>query len=276
MLLTTRRFILASLTLALALVLTAGPAQAQLSPALWGENISLDASSDMTSFMGADMFAPESHTEELSGATYDVSGSIQFGTTLAPQGTAEVTWNVFNDVTSLNLTSILNIDFQCRVIETATPPVTVTEVPVHVLATGSGVVEAQFGSRATAQFVFRAIGTSVVLSDNLDVSGNPDSPEPLSDAFTVDENAMIPPDVVCLVGMTATASMGSVGVPVGAVGTATGFIDPVIEVVDEIIPGTSDSYRDYYVIEFSEGYGAQTPVESTTFGRIKRQFQEPR
>jgi hypothetical protein len=72
--------------------------------------------------------------------------------------------------------------------------------------------------------------------------------------------------------MTATASMGTVSTGGAATGTATGMIDPVIEIADQTIPGTSSSYRDYYTLEFSEGYDAQTPVERTTFGRIKRMF----
>jgi hypothetical protein len=266
------------LSLFAGVVLLGGRAEAQfpLSPAMWQENISLSSDSAPTTFQGADDFAPESHIEELSGISFNATGSIQFGSGVAPEGTAEVTWDVSELTTPLNLSSILNIDFQARVIETSTPPVAVTEVPVHLVANGSGVADEVFGSRATSQFVFRAIGTEVLVSANLDVDGNSESPNPSSDTFSIDETVMVPVDAVILVSMTATASMGSVGVPPGSTGKATGMVDPVIEIVDEIIPGTSDSYRDYFAVEFSDGYGAQTPVQRVTFGEIKSRFSGQR
>lgn len=262
------------------LVLLAGRAEAQgtLSPALWHENISLEVQtieSEMTSFMGSDQNAPEPRTEQLTGIGYDVTGSVEFGSTESPEGTAQVTWDISEAGAALNLTSIVNIDFQVRVIETATPPVSVTEVPVNLMATGSVSVEQFFGPRATSSFSFRAIGTSVVISASLDLYGDPDSTT-TTDSFTIDETPLIPPDVVVLVSMSAAAQMGTVGTGGAATGSATGMVDPIIEVADETIPGTTNSYRDFFTVEFSEGYDAQTPVRPVTWGQLKQLFNTQR
>lgn len=262
------------------LVLLAGRAEAQfpLSPALWQENISLDVQtieSQMTSFMGSDPNAPEPRTEALTGIGYDVTGSIEFGSTESPEGTAQVTWDISEAGAALNLTSIVNIDFQVRVIETAPPPVSVTEVPVHLLATGSVSVEQIFGPRATSSFSFRVIGTSVVISANLDLYGDPDSTK-TTDSFTIDETPLVPPDVVVLVSMSAAAQMGTVGTGGTATGSAVGMVDPIIEIADETIPGTTNSYRDFFTVEFSDGYNAQTPVIPVTWGQLKQLFNTQR
>ena len=251
-----------------------GEAQFDLSPAIWDENISLSVGSTSTSFSGSDLAVPEPHTEDLSGVGYDVTGSVGFGTAGPPEGTATVTWNVAEGGPSLQLSSSVSIDFQLRVIATGTPPVAVSEVPVRLVATGSGSAQEIFGSRATASFRFQAPGTPVLITDTIDVDGNPGSPNPAVDAFTIDEMVSLPVDSVVLVGMSATASMGVVSVPAATTGSATGTIDPVVEVVDETIPGTSSSYREYFLIEFSEGYDAQTPVKRATFGELKARYGE--
>ena len=66
--------------------------------------------------------------------------------------------------------------------------------------------------------------------------------------------------------------MRTVGTGGATMGSAVGMVDPIIEVADEVIPGTSSSYRDFFEIEFSPGYDAQTPVRRATFGEIKRRF----
>ena len=268
-----------SIFLTAAMLVLAGGAQAQLAPTFWSENISLDVQAGIdnqnTSFMGADMEAPESHTEQLTGNDFEVTGSVLFGTTAVPEGTAQVTWDISPVGASLNLSSILNIDFQARVIETATPPVSVSEVPVRIVSNGSVAVEQFFGPRATSSFQFRVLTTTVLVTGNLDLYGDPESTT-TTDSFSIDQVEMVPPNLVALVSMTATASMGTVGTGGAATGAATAMIDPIIEVADQTIPGTSDSYRDYYTIEFSPGYDAQTPVKKTTFGQIKRRYTNPR
>jgi len=260
------------------LVLLAGRVEAQfaLSPAIWDENISLQVhtvGNNNTSYTGSDPLAPESHTEELSGTGYDVTGSVQFGSVEYPEGTAQVMWDIGEAGAALQLSSILSIDFQLRVIETATPPVSVTEVPVDILANGSVSVEQFFGPRATSSFQFRVLGTSILINKALDLYGDPDSTT-TTDQFTIDETPLVPPDETAIVSMSATASMGTVATGGAATGSATGMIDPVIAIADQTIPGTSSSYRDYYAIEFSEGYDAQTPVKRVTFGRIKQLYNE--
>ncbi len=266
------------LLMAAGLVLLAGRVEAQfpLSSTLWEENISLTVGPSTAGFQGSDSAIPESHTEELSGIGYAVAGSVGFGSAGPPEGTAEVTWNISEGNTSLNLSSIVSIDFQFRVVETATPPVSVTDVPVHLLATGGGAVRNVFGSRATSSFRFQAVGAGILITSSLDVNGDSGTSDPATDAFTIDQTPAIPVDTVTLVGMSASASMLNVSVGAVATGTATGTIDPVIEIADELIPGTSSSYRDFFAIEFSDGYDAQTPVERITFGELKRRFGQSR
>jgi hypothetical protein len=261
---------------AASLLLLPGRVEAQfpLSPALWDENISLlvqTLETNSSSFMGSDPEVPEPHLEELSGTGYNVSGSVAFPSGNFPEGTAEVTWDIGELGAALQLSSSVGIDFQVRVVETATPPVSVTEVPVHLQASGSASVVQFFGPRATSFFRFQAPTTLVLITRNLDLYGDPDSTK-TTDSFTIDETPLIPPDLVVLVSMSATASMGTVSTGGAASGSATGMIDPVIEISDETIPGTSDSYRDYYVLELSDGVTSPVPVQRVTFGKLKQMF----
>jgi len=45
----------------------------------------------------------------------------------------------------------------------------------------------------------------------------------------------------------------------------------VIEISDEIIPGSSANYRDHFAIEYGPGYYAlgPTPTVPTSWGRVK-------
>ncbi len=269
-----------SLLITAALVLLAGRVEAQgtLGAALWDESISLDVQTieqETGSFMGSDPNRPEPGNVALSGTGYEVTGSVAFGTEAPPVGTAQVTWNIGEAGAALSLFSSVSIDFSARVVETAPPPVGVTEVPVHLVANGSATVTEIFGSRATSFFRFQAIGTSVLIFENLDVYGDSESPSTAT-GFAIDETPSIPPGTIILVAMSATSSMGTVGTGGATTGSATGMVDPIIEVADEMIPGTTSSYRDFYAVEFSEGTDAQTPVERVTLGGLKQLFGTPR
>jgi len=254
----------------LVLIPASATAQFPLSPALWDESISLEVEGSSSMFAGSDPQAPEPHTETLSGTGYSTSGVIGFGMGGPPLGTAKVTWDLASGNPSLDLSSLVNIDFQARVIQTAEPPVAVSEVPVHVTAVGTAAVEDVFGTRATSFFRFQAFSPSVLVTNTLDLSGN--SGMPASDSFSIDETPSVSVGMAILVGMSATASMGIVSNPSPAAGEATGTINPVIEIADEIIPGTSSSYRDFFAMEFSDGYDVQTPVERITISELKRRF----
>lgn len=262
---------------ALSLVLFTGRADAQgtLSPAIWQESISLEVQTlevNSTSFMGSDFNMPEPHTETLSGTGYEVSGVVAFGTAAPPVGIAQVNWDISQAGTNLTLSTNTSINFGAKVVQTAEPPVSVTDVPVHLVASGSVDVEPIFGAQATSFFRYQPVGTSVLIQENLDVDG--EDIDPVTE-FSIDDTHSIPPDVIILVAMTATARMGVVGTP-ATTGSATGMVDPIIEVADELIPGTDSNYRDFFTIEFSPGYDAQTPVEPMTLGKLKRRFIDPR
>ncbi len=84
-------------------------------------------------------------------------------------------------------------------------------------------------------------------------------------------------DAITLVSMSTAASAGLMASGEARTGSTTGMIDPVIEIVDDPIPGSSGSYRECFSIEFSEGYDAQTtPVKRITRGELKRLYREHR
>jgi hypothetical protein len=83
------------------------------------------------------------------------------------------------------------------------------------------------------------------------------------------------PDEVVSGEIFVDASIGAESPTEGTASTAEATFDPVIEIADMTIPGTTASYRDYFTVEFSPGYFAlgQVPVERTTWGQIKRLYR---
>jgi hypothetical protein len=263
------------LPLAAGLLLLPVPLAAQpaLSPALWDENVSLSAGGEDVSFAGSDPFVPEPASEELSGDGYYLAGNVFFGPPGPPEGAAAITWDVPAGGPSVQMATSVSIDFQLAVVQTAAPPGGVTEVPVRVAATGSATATGGVGPVAASIFRFQAVGIEILITRRVDADDNPDTSIPVSDSFDLDETVEIPVDMVVLVSMSAFASGTMVDQGAARQGSALGFIDPVVEVADETVPGSSSSYREFFTIEFSEGYDAQsTPVERTTVGDLKRRF----
>ncbi len=259
---------------ALALVLPAAAlAQFPLSKALWYEDVSLSAGTESVSFEGADPYLPEPHTETLTGTGYDLEGSVGFGESGPPMGTLMLAWDLTASGPSIQTSASVSISFNCRVIETATPPVAVTSVPVHVTATGSASAQGGVGAVANSVFRFQVFGAGILITDRVDVDDTPSTESPNSDSFAVDETPGLPVDAVTLVDLSSAASGGLVATGEARTGLITAVIDPVIEIVDDPVPGASGTYRDYYAIEFSEGYDAQTtPVQRITMGELKKRF----
>jgi hypothetical protein len=65
------------------------------------------------------------------------------------------------------------------------------------------------------------------------------------------------------------------GVPRSGTTHATASIETAIEVADQLIPGTSTNYRDFYELEFSPGYYALRPeaVQSSTWSEVKSLYR---
>jgi hypothetical protein len=76
-------------------------------------------------------------------------------------------------------------------------------------------------------------------------------------------------------------TLAHVAVELGAVedfAKATAFIDPQFTVSDDLIPGTSSKYSDFYEIEYGPGYwalGNPSPINSVTWGKIKSLYSKP-
>lgn len=264
------RHILLVAVAALALTASASQAQPTLSPALWQEQVFLQVGSEIRSYAGPNINAPEEHTETFSGEGFEVDGTCAFGTPGIPEATSQVAWDLSKGNHSLVLSTIVSIGFQMIVTETSTPPVAVEEVPVRVVIDGSADVTDVFGSRSTSDYRVQVVTTFILLSDAIDVSG--DSDGPASATISIDQIEMIPLDTLTLINMGTSASMNTVSIDAPASGSATGNISTRFEIVDDTIPGTSSSYRDFFTLEYSEGYDAMTPVEPVSIGQLKTKF----
>ena len=202
---------------------------------------------------------------------------MAFGPPGPPEGTLLLAWDITEIGPSVQPAAAVAIDFQFRIVETASPPAGVTGVPVRVAATGSASARGATSPVANSVFRFHVIGAGVLITDRVDVDDNSSTENPASDAFTIDETTEIPLDAITLVSMSTAASAGLMASGEARTGSTTGMIDPVIEIVDDPIPGSSGSYRDCFSIEFSEGYDAQTtPVKRITRGELKRLYREHR
>jgi hypothetical protein len=52
---------------------------------------------------------------------------------------------------------------------------------------------------------------------------------------------------------------------------AEGMVDPIIEVADQLIPGTSSNFREFFEVELGDGYWA-LPSSITSWGSLKGRF----
>jgi hypothetical protein len=166
------------------------------------------------------------------------------------------------------------IDFQFQVLESAMPPVPVTAVPVHIHAQGTADATGDSTLRAASFSRFTLISTALLIS--WDVSAdNVGGGAPPSDSFDNDDQLELAPDEVISGEIFVDAGIGAESPPLVAGSSAEATFDPVIEVADMTIPGTSAKYRDFFTVEFSPGYFAlgQSPVEQTTWGKIKRLYR---
>lgn len=154
------------------------------------------------------------------------------------------------------------------------PPVSISMVPMEVItamgtANASGTTEFSASARAGIILTGSVSGTLV----NLEADTS--SPGTESAAFNETVSFSIEPDEVVTGNLLASAQIitGDLGASDNA--SAEAFIDPIIVVSSDIIPGTSTRYDEVYEIEFSPGYwalGNPTPVEASTWGRIKRLY----
>jgi len=236
----------------------------------WNEALSLTADLQMGGAGGADSEVPESLSDELSGAQYSVNGSVTFGTSGPPQVTCTVTGSYTSGLqTYLAGSAYARIDFQFRVHQTATPPVPVSTVPITVHTEATGEASGTMNSFGYASFELLSFTGPIV---DYSISVGSYSP-PASDSFNETYAMDAVPDQIYEGAMTANAGLGVEELQSSLAGTATTFIDPVIEIGDEVIVGTTSNYRDYFTIEFGSGYMlGSVPVQPATWGEIKSRY----
>ena len=250
-------------------------ADAPLENATWIEAIQVTSSAGSTSTLGVNDAAPEPITDSLTGDDYSLNGAVAFPVAGAPNTAVTLSARHGSGLTQIGALSGCRIDFQFRVVESATPPVPVTLVPVHIHAEGTADASGDPTIRAAAFSQFTLIGAGALLifwgvdADN--VSGGP----PPSDSFANDDQLDLARGVVIAGELFVDASIGTESPAEDAAVQAGATADPVIEIADVTIPGTAASFRDYFTVEFSPGYFAlgPTPVERTTWGAIKARFR---
>ena len=241
----------------------------------WLESVILTSSDSSLSSDGVDDAVPEPLTASLVGAGYSLNGQVVFPSGGAPN--VAITLGAQHESGGPALIGSLvgcRINFQFQVLESALPPVPVTTVPVHIHAQGTAEASGDSTLRAASFSRFTLISTALLIS--WDVSAdNVGGGAPLSDSFNNDDQLELAPDEVVSGEIFLDGGIGAETLPEVAASSAEATFDPVIEVADITIPGTSANFRDFFTIEFSPGYFAlgQVPVERTTWGNIKRLYR---
>ena len=242
-----------------------------LNPAGWSEEISLIYENDFENTSGGHPLSPDILAESLSGSGWSVTAGVTFGPPGPPQATVTAGAQTTASA-ALTASASIGIAFEFQIIAIAVPPVAVSTVPITLYTQGTVSTSGASGLRPRANASITVYGNSTTLvSESIYATGDPTDDLPASDAFSINTGAAYPPGIVLDAFMQATAHVSPEVSGTGTAG-AIAYIDPEISVADEIIPGTTESYRDYYEIEFSQGYwalGNPTPVEPTTWGRIK-------
>jgi len=243
-----------------------------LNPAGWSEATTLTYEANFQNVDGGHPLSPDILSESLSGSGWSITADVFFGPPGPPQATVTAGAQTAASA-ALNASASVGIAFEFQIISIATPPVAVSTVPITLYTQGTVSTSGAAGLRPRANASITVYGNSgTLVNESILATGDPTDDLPASDAFAINAAAAYPPGVVLDAFMQATAHVST---EVSAAGTAgaIAYIDPEISVADEIIPGTSVNYRDYFEIEYSEGYwalGNPAPVEPTTWGRLKQ------
>jgi len=277
--------------------LVCGLAAAQGTPSVttWQEQLYLSASDSIWGGSGTDNLVPEDLLEGLGKDGSGLAGYVVFHNApfppecgsiapeYGPHGTALLSASVVPGVPLDGLAGF-TIEFQFRIVQTSAPTVEVTEVPVQAEVCGTveaggnypALIASSYGSIAIWHFV-EGFPTSYLINAGLNASINPSSGFPTVDSFHFQRFEFYPVDAILDGRMVTGVSCYSVANPTES-GSASSnvFVDPVIEVADQTIPGTSESYRDHFALEFGAGYyalGEPTPVVPTTWGNLKTRYR---
>jgi hypothetical protein len=222
---------------------------------------------------GIDLSLPEAFNKELSEPGHEVGVEISFRTPGPPQATIRATGNsITAGVDGMGAASSVNISFQYQVIQIGPPPGNPVLIPIQFIADGR--VTATSNNMWTMGHVtfevidpdqHHLIWQEIFVHNEMahpDTSFNVNTVlwGPVGGIFTCNMGAQ----VECFMNQDPLCS-----------GEGFAEVDPIIQVDDQIIPGTSANFRDFFQIEFSEGYwalGNPNPTERTTWGQLKRLY----
>lgn len=251
-----------------------GFAAAQLQDTHWSETVTVSANEVTNQQIGQDIAVPEAISQNATDGIAGCTGNVTFGPPGPPQGTSTVSGFSESNGSDVTGVAVLNISFFAGVVQTSTPDVSVTTVPVSISAAGTAAVSGTWTGAQCFSDVTILLGLDDVFVGHAEASSNPLSGLPETDGFDQSVVVDIPVGGVLNGALIAQASITALGVDSGGANAAA-FADPVIEVADQVIPGSSASYRDHFDIEFGAGYyalGNPSPVEPSTWGRIKSMY----
>jgi len=245
-------------------------AQDPLGPTFWMETLSLDLADQSKQISGASALSPEEISDFLEGDGCLISGSVVFASSGPPAGmTALPADDLQGACDALYGRAAVHIEFEFRVNQTAAPPVSVSRVPVMVHSRGiAGVNGRGLYAEATVSF---QIGFHPFPS--VQHMAEADTLNRMASFNESDRLNLVPGQVesVRMIGESEVAATSSPG----ASASPSASIDHDIEIADELIPGTSNLYSEFFELEFSSGYwalGPPAPVAPNRWGQIKKLY----
>jgi hypothetical protein len=243
----------------------------QLHDVEWKEAVTLGSQLGTVTYEGADAVRPEPQDAVVGANGYVLSGSVTFdpgppNTRTSIEGDNTGT---FFDMVGQAVSTIV---FEFVVRETSPPPAAVSRVPVTAVLRGgatAGGDAALFASGFASADLSTPRGSVGYWSTEVDNAGGPASRE-----FNETVRHELSPHVIVTGTLTARSRMATDIRERRTTASASAWVDPVIAIADETIPGTAVNYRDHFQIETAPGYWAldTVPARTTTWGKIKRLY----
>jgi hypothetical protein len=245
------------------------PVSAQLTDVTWIETIDFQADGISESQIGLDDSAPENINATLVDVGYGLSGSVSHVYQAAPNAKSEIVGSYTSGLNALSGNCRGSVSFKIVVRETSAPPVSVSAIPVQVVASGSAMVTGDGSLPASADAFFRLKDEGgPLITDHASVNNEHGA---ANASFELDQIVEIAADVVIDGSFSAFVAITTGNPQGGSSSSGTAEVDPLFEIVDQLIPGSSASYRDHYKVEFANGWYA-LPTKETSWGEIKAKY----
>lgn len=256
-----------------------GSSQAQsLSPAMWSETLTLLADQSFGGSAGIDQLVPENLSDRIAGSSWELEGDVEYGPSGPPSVTSTMRGTLQSGVNALFAgTAYAFISFEFRVNQIANPPVAVAMVPVTVHSRGAAEATGNAALPASAFAILSLFSPFAGPLVEFEANASNDPVGPGSESFDRTETFSVAPGTIVMGEMVASAVVAAEIIVPGNTSSAMAFVDPVIQVADAIIPGTSASYGDFFTIEFGPGYDAlenPTALQNATWSEVKALYGE--